>query len=57
LAKDLNILANNNQFIKRPNEKDQGEFDEVQGHQYVKNIWKPYQQKFFFKYNRESSEE
>jgi hypothetical protein len=29
----------------------------IQSHQYVKNIWKPYQQKFFFKYYRESSEE
>jgi hypothetical protein len=41
--KDQNILANMNQFIKRPTVNLAGEFDEDKGHQYVKNLWKPYQ--------------
>jgi len=57
LEKDLNVLANSNQFIKRPTVNNKGEFDENIGHQYVKNIWKPYQQKFFYRYDKESSEE
>ena len=53
----MNILANSNQFIKRPNPVIKGEFDEDKGHQFVKNLWLPYQQKFFYKYDKESSEE
>lgn len=57
VLKDQNILANSNKFISRPKLNTAGKFEEDNEKQFVKNIWKPYQQKFFYKYEVESSEE
>ena len=57
VLKDQNILANSNKFISRPKLNMAGKFEEDNEKQFVKNIWKPYQQKFFYKYEEESSEE
>jgi hypothetical protein len=57
VLKDQNILANSNIFISRPKLNMAGKFEEDNEKQFVKNIWKPYQQKFFYKYEVESSEE
>jgi len=57
VLKDQNILANSNKFISRPKLNMAGKFEEDNEKQFVKNIWKPYQQKFFYRYEVESSEE
>lgn len=53
VEQDLNIIANSNQYVKRPDGPN-SEFNELP---YIKNVWNPYQQKCFFQVEIESSEE